>query len=164
MADVLHHLAFNAGQPARVPRAAVPDGAVEALGAVLDAEAGAAPGFEGWFLDVRQPRDESGRRGSGAAYFQLAEEPGNSRRPALMAFACWQDEPSAETWDQALAAYGALRPALAEAGLWRAPPRRVPALPWLATWLTPLAREVEGATLDALAQLARYTAWTLAGR
>lgn len=163
MPDILHHLPFNAGQPARVRRADVPDDIVEALGAVVDAEEGALPGFEGWFLDLRQPRDE-GRRRSGSAYFAFAEEPGASRNPALMAFACWQEDLSPETWEQAQAAYHALRPALEEARLWRAPPRRTPGTPWLATWLTPYAAGREDGELLALSGIAGAAAWALVSR
>lgn len=172
MSDVLHYLPFNLGPhesngsrgSVRVPRGAVPDDAVEALRAVLDAEEGALPGFEGWFLDLRQSRDQDGRRRNGSAYFQFAEEPGASRTPALMGFACWHEDLSPETWDQAQSAYHALRPALEEAGLWRAPPRRLPGTPWLATWLTPFAVGREDGELAALSGIARATGWALAGR
>ncbi len=75
---LLSHLTLNTGYIARTGRAEVADEVVTLLLPVLDAGGGAVPGMPGWFLNVIFPIAPSGARLDGAAFFQVADEPGTA--------------------------------------------------------------------------------------
>lgn len=111
--------------------------AVDLLRPAVGAGGGPVPGMPGWSLHVLAPRDR--RAPVGAAYFSLSPRP-EPERAAVFGMACWAAEAEAAAWETLLAGYLGQRLLLQEAMLWRPPPSRPPgALPWLATWLTPLA-------------------------
>lgn len=157
----LHHLTLNTGHVAMQPRAAVGQDAIDRLLPVLDAEGGPVPGMEGWHLDFFFPLRADGRRLDGGAFFQIADEPGTSKRPVVMAVACWREALSADAWGQARQGYEPLRPALLPVKLWREMPFDPPPVPWLAVWLTPFVAVADVTDLRAFGGLERCVAFAL---
>ena len=128
---------------------------------LIDAEGGAIPGIEGWFVDLLSPLDAQGAIRRGAAFFQIADEPGTSKRPVVMAFACWSHDMTEEVWQQVSLGYQAMRQPLQVSELWRDPPSRPPAVPWLAVWLMPFLITADVETVALLGDLERCLAWAL---
>ena len=158
----LCHLTLNTGHLARTPRSEVPQAVVDRLLPLVDAGGGPIPGLDGWHLDLMFPLDDRGARMDGAAYFQVAPEPGTSRRPVVMAVACWRPELAASAWTQAVAGYTAMRSSLIASSLWLEPPDSPPAsLPWIAAWLTPFIALADAETM-AFGDLERCLVWALA--
>lgn len=54
---------------------------------VIDAQGGPVPAMRGWYIDFMFPIGGSGERLDGGAFFQIADEPGLSKRPIVMAVA-----------------------------------------------------------------------------
>ena len=78
-----------------------------------------------------------------------------------MAVASWLPEMSAEAWEQAVAAYGALASPLMTAGMWHSPLATPPALPWLAVWITPVMASAPPDAIARFGDLERCVAWAL---
>lgn len=155
----LYHLTINTGHLAVT--SSVPQDILDRISAVVDAECGEIPGLSGWYLDILRPMSGDGRPIPGAAFFQIASEPGLSKMPAVMAMACWQPAAQAAAWQQAIMSYGALRASLIATRLWREPPRHPPTLPWLTVWLTPFIALAPPDIASALGDLERCVAWAL---
>jgi len=158
---LLSHLTLNTGYIARTGRAEVADEVVTLLLPVLDAGGGAVPGMPGWFLDVMFPMAPSGARLDGAAVFQVADEPGTSKWPVVVAVSAWHKDVAASAWEQAMARYRAQQRRLTHVLLWQEPPAASPPLPWLAVWLTPFFGLADAKTLEAFGDLERCVAWAL---
>jgi hypothetical protein len=135
----LSHLTLNTGHIARIERTSVAQEVIDHLLPVIDAEGGPVPGVDGWYLDFQFPLTQDGRRNPGAAFFQISDEPGTSKRPAVMAIACWDAAMTGAAWSQVRGGYQAMREPLRASKLWREPPTHAPVTPWLAVWLTPFA-------------------------
>ena len=157
----LRHLTLNTGHVSRQRRADVAQAVIDQLRPVLDAEGGPVPGMGGWRLDLFYPTDRDQRRLNGAAFFQLADEPGPSKAPAVMAVACWDQAMAESAWSQAKQGYGALRGTLTAVGLWKPIPATPPPVPWLATWLTPAVAVAAPEDVLALGDLERCVAFAL---
>lgn len=160
----LHHITLNTGHIARTARSDVQAHIIDRLLPILDAEGGPVPGLPGWHLDLFFPLDDRGTPQPGAAFFQIADEPGTSKRPAVMAVACWMDAMQAQAWGQALASYHAMRPALQACDFWHDPPTKPPPLPWLAICLTPWINAAPVSDVQAFGDLERCIAWGLTER
>lgn len=160
MTAPLHHLTLNTGNLAAVPRYHVSQSRIDALLPGLDSGGGAIPGMDGWYLAAAFPRSAHGGRASGSAYYQIADEPGLSTRPIVMAMVAWEPNAAAAAWRQALAAYEAMRPALRALDLWWEP-IAAPVLPWLAIWATPHIQLADHSVLGALGRLEADIAWSL---
>jgi hypothetical protein len=113
----------------------------------------------GWYVDLTFPLTVDGARKSGAAFFQIARQPGMSKVPAVMCIAAWSPELSVDAWGNAVAGYNAMRDAIG--GL--AAPEFAPPAPWLAVWLTPFAVDADPETLMVINDLERCVAWGLIG-
>ena len=157
----LSHLTLNTGHLARTARAEVGSDVVSYLLPIIDAEGGAVPGMPGWFLDFMFPIGQDGGRLDGGVFFQIADEPGTSKRPVVMAVAAWTEAMAGSAWEQAMLGYRAQQPALAAFGLWREPPDGTPPLPWLAVWLTPFAGLADAQAMQAFGDLERCVVWAL---
>ena len=162
MSQALHHLTLNTGHTATHHRSDIGQPAVDLLHPVLDAEGGPVPGMAGWHLGCFFPRDAEGRRLDGSAFFQIADEPGLSKVPAVMCIACWREHAAEDAWKQVRQTYGALREPLVAIGMWRAAPMRPPPLPWLAVWLLPSIVFVGVQDMLAFGDLERCVAFALA--
>lgn len=154
----LHHRTLNTGHVANTPRADAAQPVIDQLLPLVDAGGGPVPGLPGWHVAVIRSPDQPG-----AAFFQLAQAPGLTRTPAVMAVACWRRPDHRVAWEQAVLGYRALHGPLSSLGLWHPPPPSPPpALPWLAVWLTPHLATIDPADLAALGDLERCVAWALA--
>ena len=98
---------------------------------------GPIPWMDGWFLSFFFDLDGRGKRVPGAAFFQLAPEPGLSKKPPVMAMACWDAKVSAQAWANAASSYHVLESVLRAMGMWMDMPKAPPTVPWLVVWRTP---------------------------
>lgn len=155
MQPILHHLTFNTGHCRASPRSEVMEDVIMALRPVIQAEGGTL--VDGWHLDIMRPLDQTTREiRAGAAYFQIADEPGRSRRPVVCAVLCWQEDIAREAWDIAVESYATLRKLVHGD-----PAPRMPDLPWLAVWLTPQSSTLTPDMALLLGDAERCIAWAL---
>lgn len=143
------------------PRDAVPDSVVAALRPVIAAQGGPVPYASQWFLDFWVPLTAEGHPRSGAACFQIADQPHESVAPAVMAVACWKKQMSAEAWSLVAKAYNPLKP-LRHVGLWRKMPPSPPPTPWLAVWIYPFLAQAAFSNVTQLGFIETSVAWALA--
>ena len=160
--DLLTHITLSTGHVSRSLRDAVSDRVVRMLRRVVRDDHGPAPDLPGWHLDLAFPLDGEGRRIPGAAWFQVANRPGTSKEPAVMAFTCASAGLSMETWQRATREYGAMQHVLAPCGLWKPPAALPPPVPWLAVWLLPFMALVPPAAMLRFGEMEQGVAWAVA--
>ncbi|MBB2199777.1 hypothetical protein HLH44_20510 [Gluconacetobacter sp. 1c LMG 22058] len=160
----LTHLTLNTGHLTRTSREDVDQAVVDALLPIVDADGGPIPGIPGWYLDFMRPLNpDRSAPVNGAAFFQIADQPGRSPLPAVLAVACWKENMAPAAWKQIIQGYTALEPALRSAGIWRAPPPAHPRhTPWLVVALTPFIALADAENAKAFGDLERAVAWALA--
>ena len=159
----LTYLTLNTGHITKAPRSAVSRHTVSLLLPIINAVGGPIPTMPGWWLDF--PIGDRGERLEGGTFFQIANQPGTSKRPVVMCVAAWAERASETAWDQVRARYSPLEEPLKKFGLWKPPPAKPPPLPWLATWLAPFVVFVDVETardlLPAFGDLERCVAWAM---
>lgn len=153
--EQFNHLTLTTGHLRVSPRAEVSDDVIAQLRPLVAAEGGEIPAMPGWYLDFVFPLTQEGERQPGAAYFQIAREPGMGETPAIMAIAAWEPAAADKAWFMATMSY---RPFQALGGK---PALAQPKLPWLAVWLTPFALDAPPEKLAAFGDLERCVFWTL---
>jgi hypothetical protein len=125
---------------------------------IIDAQGGPVPNMAPWVIDLIRPLDETGAVKDGMAFFQIADKPKLSKAPVIMAIAAWGPVVQAEdAWLQVCQAYTPHHVLLQA----KPAPSQMPALPWLAVWLTTCATGVDPQTMMAFGDLERCIAWTL---
>jgi len=135
--DTLSHFHLNSGQNSLSFRGEVGSEVIDHFLPVIDAQQGPLPGIDDWYLSLMFPLMENGSREPGAAYFQIADEPGLSIRPAIIGHCCWEPRLTAESWQQTLASYYELQDALMISGMWREAPNDPPKIPWVVEFTLP---------------------------
>lgn len=157
---MLQHLTLNTGHLESTSRSDVDQQVIDWLLPLIDGAGGPLPRLEGWHLAVLAYRDEPGPRLDGSLCWQIADEPGLSRRPISMAMACWTPEALDVSWRAIRFAYEQFRPSLTAQGVWREPEPTPPALPWLAAFRTPFFPALADADVKrAIRDLNRCVAW-----
>jgi hypothetical protein len=159
MSDVLAHLTLNTGHVRQSRRSEVAYSVIAALRPLIAAGGGPAPGMAGWYVDLMFPLALDGAHKPGAAFFQIARQPGMSKAPAVMCIAAWSPELSVDAWRDTVAGYNMMRDAID--GL--PAPEFAPPTPWLAAWLTPFTVDANPEMLMAIDDLERCVAWGLIG-
>lgn len=158
----LEHITFNTDHRARLPRPDLDAGTLEAARMLAFAtQGGAIASLPGWYVDFQFPLEPDGKRLDGAAFLQLARQPGRSLSPAVMAVACWQPELSDAAWAQATVGYAAQKDVLAKLRFWREPGDAPTHLPWLAVWLTPWYLKVRPNEAVRLAAIEQLLVWAM---
>lgn len=153
-----HHVILSTGQVTIQPRESVPNSVLATLRPVVAAQGGAVPGTPEWFLYFWCPSIEE--RNCGFGIFQIADCPGQSLTPAMMAIACWEEAISAKLWSAVAQAYIPLD-FLRRYGLWHEMPLSAPRTPWLASWLYPWVMEADVSNIRRLTAIAVDVAWAL---
>lgn len=161
MTEHLTHLTLNTGHTARTTRPETSQAVLDSLRPSIKAEGGPIPGLDGWYFDLFRPLDQAGQPSGGAAYFQIADEPGLSKRPAIVAVACWSPDLSLEAWNLLIGGYNAMRETLRQIHLWRPIPTTIPSTPWLAVYLTPFISLADIETAQMFGDIERCLAWGL---
>lgn len=144
----LHHLTLNTGHLRLSPRAEVSEEVIAVLRPLVAKGSAPVPGMAGWHLHFVFPED-------GAVFFQIADRPGLSKTPVLMAIVAWQAEAAATAWKTATTSYKQI------CGPGCLAPPAMPPVPWLAVWLTPFAGRVRPDELFAFGDLERCVAWAV---
>ena len=139
---LLAHLTLTTGDITYVPWER-PDAETDPLLPLVLAGTGEVPGEPGLYVDIIFPSTDGSSPLGGAAYFQLAREPGLSTRPIIQAVVCWSPALDESAWNQARSGYAPLRSTLERIGgaARDVPPVRPP-VPWLAVWLLPYALDL----------------------
>jgi hypothetical protein len=161
-AATLHHLTLNTGHAADIPRADIPEAEIDRYIPIIDKEEGRIPELAGrWYVDLTCPRNASGTRRDGAAFFQIADQASMSKTPIILGMVCWRETMAAEAWEQVTLSYDALADPMRQADLWQPPPASIPAVPWLAVWFTPWLITAAPDDVLAFARVEQALAWAL---
>lgn len=161
MTDILSHLTLNTGHLVEQARASIPADMIDQYLPVVDAQGGPLPRIDGWFVDLIFPLTADGARRDGTAFFGIADEPGQSNRPAVMGMVCWRPDVEDEAWRHAIDGYNAMRRSLEMVSLWRTPPARPPQLPWMVVWLMPFIAIADREVALSLGRAEQAIAWAL---
>jgi hypothetical protein len=145
------HLTLNTGDSRESPRSEVEQKTIDYLVPIVAKGGGEV--MDGWhlyFTDEDLP---------GAMFFQIASEPGFSKKPAVMCMLGFGDG-AGKAWDILVQGYSVLRQNPLMAGS-KPAPEEEPERPWLAVYLTPFAIGVDRDTIAMFGDMERCIAWTI---